>query len=98
MAVKAKALKLKDHDFGDAWKNQIEDRWDYEDFKKDPHWCRDWISFDSVCYVEEFDTVYTGITSFAADIFRGYDRGKKQWVSTGYERIADPYDAKFHRS
>ncbi len=97
MKLKIRSLKLKDRKF-DNWKSEIEDRWNYEDFLADEGWRKDWISFDCVCYCAENDTVYAGITSFEADIFRGYSRKKEEFVSTGYERIADGYDGKFHRS
>ena len=98
MALKVKALKLKDRDFGNQWFDETEDRWEYEDYLNDQQWRKDWISFDCLCYVPENDTVYAGITSFDADIFWGWDRKLGEWVSTGYERVADPFDAKFHRS
>jgi len=97
MELKIRTLKFKDRKF-DNWFTEIEDRWNYEDFLKDEGWRKDWISFDCLCYYADNDTVYAGITSFDADIFWGYSRGEKRFVSTGYERIADKYDAKFHRS
>lgn len=97
MSLKARSLKLKDRKF-DNWQTQVEDRWNYSDLRADEGWRKDWISFDCLCHFQENDTVYAGITSFDADIFRGYDRRKGKFVSTGYERVADPYDAKFHRS
>jgi len=90
-------LKLRDRSF-DNWESEVLDRWEYADMKADPGWRKDWISFDCLCWVRADDVVYAGITSFAADIFWGYDRGAQRFVSTGYERIADPFDAKFHRS
>lgn len=98
MALKIKALKLKDHDFGNQWFDETEDHWNYDDYINNQEWRRDWISFDCLCYVPENDTVYAGITSFDADIFWGWDRKQGKWVSTGYERVADAFDAKFHRS
>jgi len=97
MGLKIKSLKLKDRAF-DNWHTEVEDRWDYEDFLRDKSWRKEWVSFDCLCYYQQQDTVFAGITSFDADIFHGYNRSEKQWVSTGYERIANPYDAKFHRS
>lgn len=92
------AHKLFDHDFGNQWFDEVEDRWDYADFRRDPAWRREWISFDSALYRPEDDRVYLGITSFAADIFRAFDRKTGQFLDLGYARVADPYDAKFHRS
>jgi len=96
--VKITALKLRDRDFGDQWKKETEDRWEYADFLKDEGWRKDWISFDCLCYDEATDTVFAGITSFDADIFWGWSRKERKWVDAGYARIRDPYDAKFHRS
>ena len=57
-----------------------------------------WISFDSLLYDPDSDLVYLGITSFNADIFRAYDRKSDKFLDLGYANIADPFDAKFHRS
>ena len=37
---------------------EIEDRWEYADFKADPRWCRGWISMDCALYAEDADRVY----------------------------------------
>ena len=96
--MKARALKLWDTTYGNQWFDEIEDRWEYVDFKKNRSWRQGWISMDSALYHADDDRVYLGITSFDADIFRAYDRGSGAFVDLGYSRIADPYDAKFHRS
>ena len=90
-----RAHRLRDHDFGDQWTAEIEDRWEYADFLADAHWRKDWISFDCLCYDEVTDTVYCGITSFDADIFWGWSRRDERWVDCGYGRVRDRYDAKF---
>jgi hypothetical protein len=91
-------LKLKDRDFGDEWNTSIEHRWDFEDFRRDARWRCDWISFDGVVYHPDTDYVYCGITSFDADIFQAYDRQRGEFVDLGFSDVADPFDAKFHRS
>ena len=53
---------------------------------------------DSLFYHADDDRVYLGITSFDADIFRAYDRKTGEFMDLGYGKIADPFDAKFHRS
>ena len=93
-----KALKLRDRDFGDQWQKETEDHWNYDDYLKDEGWRKDWISFDCLCHDPVTDTVFAGITSFDADIFYGWNRKEQAWFDPGYERIRDPYDAKFHRS
>jgi hypothetical protein len=96
--MKVRSHKLKDHDFGDAWKQQTEDRWNYADFLKDENWRKDWISFDGVVAHTANDLIYCGITSFDADIFRAWNRSTQTWQECGFGTVADPYDAKFHRS
>jgi len=82
----------------DNWKGEIEDRYEYDDMKADDTLRVEWISFDSVLADPDSDLVYLGITSFDADIFRAYDRRRGGFVDLGFSRIADPFDAKFHRS
>lgn len=90
--------KLKDHDFGHDWKEKTEDRWNYDDFRADPHWRKDWISFDGVVAHPDNNLVYCGITSFDADIFWAWNRSTHSWQSCGFESVGNEYDAKFHRS
>jgi hypothetical protein len=93
-----RSLKLKDHHFGDEWDSTVVDHWNYEEFLNDPRWRKEWISFDGVVYCPLNDRIYCGITSFDADIFKVYDRGSDSFVSTDFSSVANPYDAKFHRS
>ena len=92
------AHKLKNRHFGEQWQKEVLDQWDYADMLKHKHWKEHWISFDCLCYFDKNDTVYAGITSFNADIFKGFNRRTMQFESTGFEQIANQYDAKFHRS
>jgi hypothetical protein len=96
--MKIRSIRLKDYRFGDQWATEIEDRWEYSDFKNTPSWRENWISFDCLCHDPVSDTVFTGITSFDADIFRGWSRGDTKWIDPDYGRVRDEYDAKFHRS
>ena len=96
--MEVRTLKLKDVNFGTQWFAAVEDHWDYEDFQAHPEWREGWISVDCALYHPKDDRVYLGITSFAADIFKAYDRKTGQFVDLGYDRVADPFDAKFHRS
>jgi hypothetical protein len=84
--------------YGNQWFNEIQDRWEYSDFRASPSWREGWTSMDSVLYNEYDDRVYLGITSFDAKIFCAYDRRTGEFVDLGYDSIADPFDAKFHRS
>lgn len=96
--MKVQAHQLRDHNFGNAWKEQTEDRWNYVDFLADENWRKDWISFDGVVCHPENNLVYCGITSFDADIFWAWNRDAKQWHDCGFGAVANSYDAKFHRS
>ena len=96
--MKIKSHKLKDHSFGDQWKEQTEDRWNYADFLADEHWRKDWISFDGIVAHPTNDLVYCGITSFDADIFWAWNRKGNRWQDCGFGAVANQYDAKFHRS
>lgn len=91
-------IKIADRSFGNQWFEEVEDRWDYDRISQDEAWRKDWISVDCGCYVPETDRVYLGITSFDADILKVYDRASRTIIDPGYDRIADPFDAKFHRS
>ena len=93
-----RAFKLRDERFGSQWFDEIADRWEYDDFRASSRWRQGWISFDSLLYCQDDERVYCGITSFDADIFYAYDRRADRFLDLGYRRIADPFDAKFHRS
>lgn len=90
--------KLKNRDYGDEWDSTIKDHWNYEQFIEDERWRKDWISFDGVVHCPLNDKIYCGITSFDADIFKIFDRASGEFVDTDFVNIADPFDAKFHRS
>lgn len=96
--MKIKAHKLHDFDYGNQWFDEIEDHWEYEDFKADAAWRRGWISMDCALYNPADDRVYLGITSFDADIFKAFDRKACAFADLGYGAVADAFDAKFHRS
>ena len=34
----------------DQWSREAEDRWEYDDFSKNPAWRKGWISFDCALY------------------------------------------------
>lgn len=96
--MKIQAFKLENVHFGNQWYDEMEDRWEYNDYLANPNWRKGWISFDSIYFHQPEDRLYLGITSFAADIFRAFDRRSCNFIDLGYERIAHPQDAKFHRS
>ena len=96
--MRIRSHKLKDRDFGSEWFDRVEDRLDYDDLVADARWRRDWISFDGVVHHAGTDRVYCGITSFDADIFKIFDRKTECFLNTDFAKVANPYDAKFHRS
>ena len=96
--MKIRSLKLQDIRYGNQWFDEVEDCWEYEHFKAHSVWRKGWISMDCALYNSDDNRVYLGITSFAADIFRAYDRNTGTFVDLGYSRVSDPFDAKFHRS
>jgi len=95
--VRVKAHKLYDEHF-DNWLSEIEDHWNYNDLIADTRLRKYYISFDGVLADPDSDLVYVGITSFNAEIFKAFDRRTGTFIDFGYEKIADPFDAKFHRA
>jgi len=96
--MRVRTFKLHDFRYGNQWFDEVENRWEYDDFRARADWRVGWISFDCALYSPRDDRVYLGITSFDADIFKAFDRGREEFVDLGYGSIADPFDAKFHRS
>jgi len=94
--MQVRAHRYKDRDFGSQWFDDVQDRWEYEDFLRNRDWRENWISFDCACY--DGGLLYLGISSFDADIFRAFDPARGKFLDLGYRAVADPYDAKFHRS
>lgn len=97
--MKIRSLKLEDVDFANEWREKVVDRWVYDDFLADPRWKQGWISMDCALYLPDDDRVYLGVTCFDENkIFVAYDRRTQKFIDLDYRRIADKYDAKFHRS
>jgi len=97
--MQVNSLKLCDVRYGNQWADKVENCWTYDDFMADAGWREGWISFDCALYNEVDDRVYLGLTCFdAKEIFKAYDRKSGRFVDLGFSKIADPFDAKFHRS
>jgi len=97
--MKIKAHKLLDENFGDRWSQEVEDKWEYQDFLDDPAFREGWISFDCAYYNPDDHRIYLGITCFNSDrIFKAFDLTTNEFVDLGYSKIAHPQDAKFHRA
>lgn len=91
--------KLHDTRYGRQWQDEIEHHWLYPDFQQDERWRRGWVSFDCLAHHPAQDRIYAGITSFDShQIFMAFDRASGEFIDLGYSEIADPFDAKFHRS
>jgi sugar lactone lactonase YvrE len=95
MALKVRALILRNETFGDLFDQQT---WGYDQMARHPGRRKNWISFDALAYNPADDCVYCGVTDFSNDIFYRYHRGMDRFEGLNFPSIADPYDAKFHRS
>ena len=40
--MQVKALRLQDVNYGDQWDEEVEDRWEYNDFRSDSAWREGW--------------------------------------------------------
>lgn len=92
------SYKKNNHIFGNQWVQEIFDHWDYEDFKNDRRWHREWISFNCGVLTDDRKQLLLGVTSFESDIFTIFDLENKQFMKTDIAKIVNPFDAKFHRS
>ncbi len=92
-----KAYQLKDFEFYN-WNLEISPQWNYEDWALHPEYYNKWISFDCLAYDKSRNRIYCGLASFEADILYTFDINTRKFMSLNYSRVADPYDAKFHKS
>ena len=97
--MRIRSLRWRNENFGNQWDDTVLDRWTYADFHDAPAWKTGWISFDCAVHRPADNRVYLGVTCFdAKDILLAFDRTEDRFVELGYARVADPFDAKFHRS
>lgn len=94
---KVNTYKIYDVRF-DNWIKEVHDKWVYDDFINHEAYRKYWISLTSLAYHEKSGNIYIGIGSFSNELLWRFDREKGKIESLGYERFADQYDAKFHRS
>jgi len=97
MGIKSSYYKIYDLKI-DNWGNEVLDKWVYDDFLRDPDYKKKWISLTTICYDEPRDDVYIGIGSFSNELLWKFDRKTREITSCGYEKVAEPFDSKFHRS
>ncbi len=96
-AISVKAYPLEKFDFYN-WDTEITPSWDYETWLTKPMYREKWISFDCLAFDEERNRIYCGLARFNGDILYAFDLDKKIFYSLGYSKVADKYDAKFHKS
>jgi hypothetical protein len=82
----------------DNWKSEVHDKWVYDDFIKSEGYKKYWVSVTSLAYHAKSRCVYMGLGSFSNELLWKFDRESKRIENVGYEKFADQYDAKFHRS
>ena len=95
--IDVRAHKLKDRRF-DNWVREVQGRWKIGDLRADPGYCNDWISFVSLAWHEESKRLYLGLTCINNDILYCYSPAEGSFRSLGFQRVADDFDAKLHRS
>lgn len=74
--------------------------WDYAQLTGEgrSEWFHNWISFDCLLADDQRNLIYCGLTRLNNDVFWAFDRATSTFKSLGFARIADRFDAKFHRS
>ena len=74
------------------------DGWTFKQFKEDPRALNDWIAFTTVLYCPEDGLVHCGLTRFNNDILYVFDPETETFRSLNYNKVAEPYEVKIHRS
>ena len=97
MIKRVTAHKIYDAKF-DNWQSEVHDKWTYDDFIAAPKYKKEWVSVTSLLSYEKTRSIFLGIGSFSAELLWRFDRDTGKITSMGYEKVADKYDAKFHRS
>ena len=72
--------------------------WTFRDFQNDPKACHDWIAFTTVVYCPTDGLVHCGLTRFDNDILYVFDPDSKKFRSLGYNKVAEQFEVKIHRS
>lgn len=95
--IRSRAYKIKDTRFTD-WETEVKGKWTYDDFLNRPDYAQDWISLTSLASDDRNQAIYVGLGSFSGDLLYGFDRKSKTFRSLHYQKVAKPYDGKFHCS
>jgi len=97
--MKVTSHKLLDYRFGSQWDDEAHYNWDYPDFIAHENWKKGCISFDCLLWDDETQLLHAGITSFVeSEITKAFDRKSGEFIDTGFSKVAEKFDAKFHRS
>jgi hypothetical protein len=70
----------------------------YRDFVSTEDWYHNLISFTSLVYMPERDSVLCGLTSFDSDIMYEFSCKDKKFRCLDYPEIGDKFEIKIHRS
>lgn len=95
--IRSRAYKIRDTSFTD-WETEVKGKWIYDDFLKRPDYIQDWISVTSLVSDDKNKVLYVGIGSFSGELLYSFDRKSKKFTNLNYQKVAKPYDAKFHCS
>ena len=82
--MKIKAHKLLDENFGDRWSQEVEDKWEYQDFLDDPAFREGWISFDCAYYNPDDHRIWARAGNFVPWVSQ-YRNGAASSTAPGYE-------------
>ncbi len=95
--IKVNTYKIYDHNYTN-WDTEVHNKWVYDDFISHDDYRKKWISITCLANDENNRNIYLGIGSFSQELLWKFNRDTKEITSLGYEKIADKYDGKLHRS
>ncbi|OGV52323.1 MAG: hypothetical protein A2017_13495 [Lentisphaerae bacterium GWF2_44_16] len=70
----------------------------YRDFTSNEDWYHNLISFTSLRYLKERDSVLCGMTSFDTDIMYEFSCRDKKFRCLDYGKVSEKFEIKIHRS
>ena len=74
------------------------DGWTFRDFRENPASRHNWLGFTTVMYCAADGMIHCGLERFDNDILYLFDPREKEFQSLDFQRHADRYDVKIHRS
>jgi len=96
MSVNVKAYPIVELEYGD-FSSQFSG-WTFSDFRKNPDALHNWLGITTVMYCTTDGMVHCGLERFDNDILYLFDPDAKAFKSLGFNRSAEKYDVKIHRS